>query len=69
MSIDLPEDLQGSLCNLCGDQGQRQVAHLLDRDLGPLCHECFAEALKAQVELRWASLVPLPAKTPKHKTP
>lgn len=65
MSIDLPPDQEGSLCNLCGDQGQHQVAHLLDRDLGPLCHDCFAVALKATTELRWASLVPLPAKPKK----
>ena len=62
MSIDLPPEHQGSLCLLCGDEGSHQVAHLLYRDLGPLCHDCFAEALKATTELRWASLVPLQAK-------
>ena len=67
MSIDLPEDQQGCLCNLCGDEGSHQVANLLDRDLGPLCHDCFAEALKATTELRWAALVPLPPKTPTRK--
>lgn len=67
MSIDLPPEHQGSLCLLCGDEGSHQVAHLLDRDLGPLCHDCFAEALKATTELRWAALVPLPPKTPTRK--
>jgi hypothetical protein len=67
VSIDLPPEHQGSLCLLCGDEGSHQVAHLLDRDLGPLCHDCFAEALKATTELRWAALVPLPPKTPTRK--
>lgn len=58
-SIDLPESQQGCLCNICGDEGSHQVAHLLDRDLGPLCHDCFAAALRATTELRWASLIPL----------
>jgi hypothetical protein len=67
VSIDLPPEHHGSLCLLCGDEGSHQVAHLLDRDLGPLCHDCFAEALKATTELRWAALVPLPPKTPTRK--
>lgn len=53
MSIDLPEQQQGCLCNLCGHEGQHRVANLLDRELGPLCFDCFGEALNITVQLRF----------------
>jgi hypothetical protein len=58
--IDLPECQQGTLCNICGDEGPHKTADLQDRDLGPLCHECFAHALRATVALRWAAATSQP---------
>jgi hypothetical protein len=54
--IDLTEEQQGCLCLLCDVIGESRVAHLLDRDLGPLCHDCFSHALRATTELRWSCL-------------
>jgi hypothetical protein len=54
-TIDLPEEHVGTLCNVCGDQGGHPPAELYDRDLGPLCHECFSHALRATVLLRWVT--------------
>jgi len=55
--IDLQPEHDGCLCLLCEKTGETQVAQLLDRDLGPLCHDCFAHALRATVELRWSTLL------------
>lgn len=55
--IDLTEEQQGCLCLLCDTTGEHRVAQLLDRDLGPLCHDCFSHSLRASVELRWAALL------------
>lgn len=57
-SIDLTEEQQGCLCLLCEDN---RLANLLDRDLGPLCHDCFAHALRATTELRWSCLAYSPS--------
>lgn len=54
--IDLLEEQQGCLCLLCDVIGESRVAHLLDRDLGPLCHDCFSHALRATTELRWSCM-------------
>ena len=54
--IDLAEEQQGCLCLLCDVTGEKRVAHLLDRDLGPLCHDCFGYSLRATTELRWSCL-------------
>ncbi len=54
--IDLSEEQQGCLCLLCDVTGESRVAHLLDRDLGPLCHDCFSHALRATTELRWSCM-------------
>jgi hypothetical protein len=54
--IDLTEEQQGCLCLMCDVTGESRVAHLLDRDLGPLCHDCFGHALRATTELRWSCL-------------
>jgi hypothetical protein len=55
--IDLAEDQIGCLCLLCDTTGEAVVAQLVDRDLGPLCYDCFAQALKATVELRFQGLM------------
>ena len=60
-SIDLTEEQQGCLCLLCDTTGEKTVANLLDRDLGPLCHECFAHALRATTELRWSCMTYSPS--------
>jgi hypothetical protein len=67
VSIDLPPEHQGSLCLLCDVFGEAEAAQLYDRDIGPVCHPFFSHALRATTELRWASLVPLPPKTPTRK--
>jgi hypothetical protein len=60
--IDLEPEHEGCLCLLCDITGQAKVANLLDRDLGPLCYDCFSHALRATVELRWSCATqPLPA--------
>lgn len=58
--IDLPECQQGTLCNLCGDGDGHKLADLQDKDLGPLCHECFAHALRATVLMRWVTATDRP---------
>ena len=63
-TIDLSDDQIGSFCLLCDTTGPARLAALLDRDLGPLCHECFTHALRASVELRWAAA--LHASQPSH---
>jgi hypothetical protein len=55
--IDLEPKHDGCLCLICDTTGHAQVAQLYDRDLGPLCHDCFAHALRATVELRWSTLL------------
>lgn len=63
--IDLEPEHEGCLCLLCDTTGKAQVAHLYDRDLGPLCHDCFTHALRATVELRWSvATQPQPAQHP-----
>lgn len=59
--IDLTEQQSGCLCNLCGESGEHKAAQLLDEHLGPLCHECFAEALNITGLLRWSTLISAPA--------
>jgi hypothetical protein len=49
MNIDLPGDECDSVCRCC----EGRVARLLDRDLGPVCHECFGELLWVHVTLGW----------------
>jgi hypothetical protein len=61
--IDLEPEHDGCLCLLCDITSHAQVAQLYDRDLGPLCHDCFAHALRATVELRWATALHLNQKT------
>jgi hypothetical protein len=56
-TIDLKPEHEGCTCLLCDVVGERHVAQLLDRELGPLCHECFALSLRAAVELRWAGMI------------
>jgi hypothetical protein len=46
--IDLSEAQRGSLCCVCEDRG----AELADRDLGPVCAECFGHGMLAEKELR-----------------
>lgn len=58
--IDLPECQQGTLCNICGEDEGRTLADLHDRDLGPLCHECFCHSLRATVLLRWVTATDRP---------
>ena len=60
--IDLPADLSGTHCTLCHTEGKKQVAQLLDKDLGPLCHECFTHALRAATALHWITLTTSPSK-------
>ena len=43
-------------CLLCTGP-DRPLAQLVDRDLGPLCLECFGFALNATVELRFQGLM------------
>lgn len=58
--IDLPECQQGTLCNICGEDEGHTLADLHDRDLGPLCHECFCHSLRATVLLRWVTATDRP---------
>jgi len=60
--IDLPEELSGTACTLCATEGTKQTAHFLDRDLGPLCHDCFGHALRATTALQWITLTTSPSK-------
>lgn len=55
-NIDLYEQQCGSLCTLCDVTGQHVTANLLDHDLGPLCLDCFAEALRVTTFLRWVAI-------------
>jgi hypothetical protein len=52
--IDLEPEHEGCLCLLCDTTGEARVAQLFDRELGPVCADCFAHALRATVFLRWA---------------
>ena len=53
--------VDSSFCHLCTDEGKTSVAHLLDKDLGPLCVDCFAAALRAETELRWSCMTYSPS--------
>ena len=46
--IDLSEAQRGSLCGVCENRG----AELEDRDLGPVCADCFGHGMLAEKELR-----------------
>jgi len=61
--MDLIENasVDSSFCHLCTVEGKTVVAHLVDKDLGPLCVDCFAAALRAETELRWSCLTYSPS--------
>lgn len=61
--MDLIENasVDSSFCHLCTCEGKTVVAALVDKDLGPLCVDCFAEALRAETELRWSCLTCSPS--------
>lgn len=46
--IDLQPEEKGGLCSVCGEGGGHAVAELHDRDLGPVCAECFGHGLRAE---------------------
>lgn len=62
--IDLTEEQEGCLCLMCDLYGARVVANLYDRDLGPLCHDCFSHSLRATTEMRWSCLTMNPETLP-----
>jgi len=53
--------VDSSFCHLCTQDGKTVLAHLVDKDLGPLCVDCFAAALRAETELRWSCLTCSPS--------
>lgn len=57
-AMDLVENasVESGFCRLCTSEGKTVVADLVDKDLGPLCVDCFAAALRAETELRWSFL-------------
>ena len=57
-AVELIENasVDSSFCHLCTAEGKTVVAHLVDKDLGPLCVDCFAAALRAETELRWSCM-------------
>jgi hypothetical protein len=55
-TIDLKEEQQGCLCLLCDVYGRARLAEFDDRDLGPVCADCFSELLRATSEMRWSCL-------------
>ena len=61
--MDLIENASAdsSFCHLCTSEGKTVVAALVDKDLGPLCVDCFAAALRAETELRWSCLTYSPS--------
>jgi len=61
--MDLIENasVDSSFCHLCTCEGKTVIAALVDKDLGPLCVDCFAAALRAETELRWSCLTCLPS--------
>lgn len=54
-------EMDSALCHLCVCYGRKILSHLLDKDLGPLCVDCFAAALRAETELRWSCLTCSPS--------
>lgn len=58
-TVDLIDaaSVDSSFCHLCTVEGKTVVAALVDKDLGPLCVDCFAAALRAETELRWALIM------------
>lgn len=55
--IDLPKSDQTACCVVCSGIGRTEAARLLDRDVGPVCYECFAELLNVEAQLRWQCLM------------
>ena len=53
--------MSSALCHLCVCYDRKTLSHLLDKDLGPLCVDCFAAALRAETELRWSCLTYSPS--------
>ena len=53
-TIDLKEEQQGCLCLLCDVYGEMKVAEFDDRDLGPVCSECFGECLRVNHQIAWS---------------
>ena len=58
-TVDLIDaaSVDSSFCHLCTCEGKTSLAQLIDKDLGPLCVDCFAAALRAETELRWALIM------------
>jgi len=55
--IDLPPDLEGSLCIIHEAMGEKVTARLVDREGAGVCYQCFAERLNLEVKLRWMEIL------------
>lgn len=55
-TIDLKPDQVGCLCLLCDCYGVIKVAEFDDREVGPVCSECFGECLRVNRQLSWSCI-------------
>lgn len=50
-TVDLPEELRGSLCVWCDAMGEHRAAEWINRHDEGLCSECFADSLRIELLL------------------